>query len=126
LITVTVRRSSYKTEDFLRRMQKQAFLQSLDKYGRIGVQALQKATPEDSGVTAESWSYEIVRRNGYFSIQWMNTNTEDPGNIPIAVLVQYGHGTKQGAWVEGRDYINPAMRPIFDQIATDVWREVTR
>lgn len=126
MIRVIVLGSYSKTEDFLRRMQRRSYLQSLDKYGRIGVQALQRATPVDSGVTAEAWSYEIIRRNGYFSIQWLNTNTEDPGNVPIAVLVQYGHGTKQGAWVEGRDYINPVMRPIFDQIATDMWREVTR
>jgi len=107
-------------------MKKRAYFQVLEKYGQIGVQALKAATPEKSGATAESWSYEIIQKPGYYSIQWLNTHTEEPGHIPIAALIQYGHGTKQGAWIAGRDYINPAMRPIFDQIASALWKEVTR
>jgi hypothetical protein len=90
------------------------------------VAALAAATPRDSGETANSWTYQIVQRPGYYSIVWSNTHTEDPGHIPIAVLIQYGHGTRRGGYVQGRDYINPAMRPIFDQIAADMWKEVTK
>ena len=74
----------------------------------------------------KGWTYEIVNRPGYFSIHWLNTHTEEPGHIPVAVLIQYGHGTRNGGYVHGRDYINPAMRPIFDQIAADMWKEVTK
>lgn len=125
-ISVKVRGSHKQTENYLRKMQRRAYFQILEKYGRIGVQALQRATPENSGLTAESWTYEIISRPGYYSIQWLNTHVEEPGHIPIAVLIQYGHGTKQGAWISGRDYINPAMRDIFNQIVRDLWREVTR
>jgi len=125
-ISIQVRGSYRQTEDYLRRMKKRAYFQVLEKYGQIGVQALKAATPEKSGATAESWSYEIIQKPGYYSIQWLNTHTEEPGHIPIAALIQYGHGTKQGAWIAGRDYINPAMRPIFDQIASALWKEVTR
>lgn len=125
-VSFQVQGSFSDTEKFLQRMQRRSYLTVLEKYGQQGVAALRNATPEDSGATAEAWAYEIIQRPGYFSIQWINTNVEEPGHIPVAVLIQYGHGTKQGAWVEGRDYINPAMRPIFDQIASAMWREVTR
>lgn len=125
-VSIQVRGSFSNTENFLRRMQRKSYLSVLQGYGQRGVAALQAATPKDHGITADSWAYEIIQRPGYYSIQWLNTHIEDPGHIPIAVLIQYGHGTKQGAWVSGRDYINPTMRPIFDQIASDMWREVTR
>lgn len=125
-ISIQVRGSFSNTEEFLRRMQRKSYLSVLQGYGQQGVAALRAATPEDSGLTAESWTYEIIQRRGYYSIQWLNMHTEEPGHIPIAVLIQYGHGTKQGAWIPGRDYINPAIRPIFDQIASAMWREVTR
>ena len=126
MIRVTVRGDFRKTEDFLNRMKARSYLTLLSKYGPIGVAALASATPFDSGKTAESWYYEIIDRPGYFSIQWLNSNVEEPGTIPIAAIIQYGHGTRHGGYVQGRDYINPAMRPVFDQIATDMWREVTR
>lgn len=94
----------------------------LDKYGPIGVAALASATPRDSGLTAASWTYEVVQSPGYYSIRWGNTN--DVGGRPLAILLQYGHGTGTGGYVEGRDYINPAIRPIFDQILADIDREV--
>jgi hypothetical protein len=125
-ITVTTRGSFTKTEDFLKRMQSRSYLKTVDRFGRIGVDALSGATPVDSGKTAEGWYYELVDRPGYFSIQWLNSHTEEPGHIPIAAIIQYGHGTRHGGYVQGRDYINPAMRPIFDQIAADMWKEVTR
>lgn len=126
MIKVTTRGSFRNTEAFLKRMKQQTYLKSLEKYGPIGVAALQAATPIDQSTTARSWYYEIINRPGYFSIQWLNSHTEEPGHIPVAVLIQYGHATRNGGYVQGRDYINPAMRPIFDQIAADMWKEVTK
>ena len=91
----------------------------LDKYGRQGVAALQMYTPKDSGETANSWKYEIFN----LGIAWSNTNVTGNGT-PVAILLQYGHGTKNGGYVQGRDYINPALQPIFDEIADNCWKEV--
>lgn len=99
-------------------------LGDLDKYGREGVQALSSATPVDSGLTASSWYYTIENKNGTAKIMFNNSNIQN--GVPIAVVLQYGHGTGTGGWVEGRDYINPAIRPIFDKIAESAWREVTK
>jgi hypothetical protein len=106
-----------KVKDISRRI-------DLDKYGREGVTALAAATPVDSGKTANSWYYEITRRNGYASIAFHNSNIQN--GVPIAIILQYGHGTRNGGWVEGRDYINPAIQPIFDKITNEAWKEVTR
>lgn len=95
----------------------------LDKYGRAGVAALSSATPVDSGETASSWYYDIERQNGKISIDFYNSNVND--GVPIAIILQLGHGTGTGGWVEGRDYINPAIQPIFDEIAYNAWKEVT-
>lgn len=94
----------------------------LSKYGKIGVNALLQATPKDSGVTSQSWNYRIEVNNNNASIVWYNTNVVK--GVNIAVILQYGHGTRNGGWVEGTDYINPAMKPIFDKIANQVWKEV--
>ena len=96
----------------------------LRKFGDQGVAALQAATPKDTGLTASSWYYEIERSNGSVSIAFYNSNIQN--GIPIAIILQFGHGTGTGGWVEGRDYINPALRPIFDNIAEQAWREVTK
>lgn len=96
----------------------------LDKYGREGVSALSSATPVESGHTANSWEYKIVQKRGMYAIEFHNTNIND--GVPIAIILQYGHGTGTGGWVEGRDYINPAIQPIFDKLAKELWREVTR
>jgi len=96
---------------------------SLDKYGREGVAALASATPVDSGKTASSWYYEVVNQKGFAKISFHNSNIQD--GVPIAIILQYGHATINGGWVEGRDYINPAIQPIFDKIANESWREVT-
>lgn len=97
---------------------------NLDRYGRQGVDALARMTPRESGRTADAWSYEIERRRGRVAIYWRNNHIED--GVNIAVIIQYGHGTGTGGWVEGIDYINPAMRSIFDNIVEGVWKEVTR
>lgn len=125
-VKVTVRGSFQNTEAFLTRMKKRQQFAVLNKYGAIGVTILSGATPKDSAKTAESWYYEIVDKPGYFAIHWLNSNVENPGQIPIAAIIQYGHGTGTGGYVEGIDYINPAMRPIFDSAIADMWKEVTR
>ena len=96
----------------------------LDKYGRAGVSALSSATPSESGKTANSWTYEIQNGGGGSRITFSNTNINN--GVNIAIILQYGHGTGTGGWVEGRDYINPAMRPVFDNIADSVWKEITQ
>ena len=126
MIKVTTRGSYDRTRAWLQRMQRREQFRVLHKYGAMGVAALQKATPVDSSATAQSWYYEIVDRKGYFAIHWLNSNVVEPGTIPVAVLLQYGHATGNGAYVQGEDYINPAMRPIFDQMAADMWKEVTK
>ncbi len=95
----------------------------LESYGRKGVEALSKATPVDTGLTAASWEYKIERTQNSAKIMFYNTNTNN--GVPIAILLQYGHATGNGGWVEGRDYINPALRPIFDSLANDAWRDIT-
>ena len=97
---------------------------SLDKYGRQGVAALASATPVDTGLTASSWDYKIVRTKETTSIEFHNSNIQN--GVPIAIILQYGHGTGTGGWVQGRDYINPAIQSLFDKIANDAWREVTK
>lgn len=112
------------TEKFLQKLSKFDAMSVLKKYAQEGVAALAAATPVDSGLTARSWGYEITRTKDSYTISWTNTNIVD--GVPIAVIIQYGHGTGNGGWVQGRDYINPAIRPIFDKIANEAWREVTR
>ena len=113
------------TEKFLNRMSLLSFAKKMDKYGKMGVQALQDATPIDTGITAASWYYEIVEEKGSCTIYFMNSNTAPTNpNINIALLIQYGHGTRNGGYVLGRDYINPALQPIFDQMAEEAWNEV--
>lgn len=113
-----------KLSRYLERAKNAVRLGDLDRYGREGVAALASATPVDSGETASSWYYEIVRKNGSVSINFYNSNIQN--GVPIAIILQYGHGTGTGGWVEGRDYINPAIQPIFDEIANNAWREVTK
>ena len=115
--------SSNKTEIFLTKMLKGDLFSSLERYGAMGVQALASATPKDSGLTASSWTYKVVKKKGFYSVIWNNTNTIN--GTPVAIILQYGHGTGTGGWVEGRDYINPAIQPIFDQMAEEVWKQVT-
>ena len=112
-----------KTEKFLKALSEADNFKALDKFGRQGVAALAAATPVDSGLTAMSWDYEITRTRNSWSIAF--TNSHMAGTAPVAILLQYGHGTGTGGYVQGRDYINPAMRPIFDQIADEAWKAVT-
>lgn len=122
MITFRQKGDFSKLSSFLERAKEVAHLGDLDKYGRAGVAALASATPVDSGKTAQSWYYEIHRANGEVSISFHNSNIQN--GVPIAIILQYGHGTRNGGWVKGLDYINPALKPIFDQFANDAWKEV--
>lgn len=113
-----------KATRYMQRLKEAARMSDLDKYGQAGVAALSSATPVDSGLTANSWYYEIKHERGSSTISFCNSNIQN--GVPIAIILQYGHATRNGGWVEGRDYINPAIQPIFDNIAESAWKEVTR
>jgi hypothetical protein len=124
MINITSRGDWGNTARYLQRMQSMHVMATLDKYGQKGVAALSAATPVESSETASSWTYEIVKKAGYYAIHWSNNHMED--GVSIAAILQYGHGTGTGGYVQGRDYINPALRPIFDQMINEFWREVTK
>lgn len=111
-------------EKFLSGSKRIEFRQILSRYGNEGVSALELATPKDSGITAGSWSFKISQRRNGFGISWFNDNVKE--GVPIIILLQYGHGTRGGTFVEGRDIVNPAIKPIFDKIAEDIWKEVSK
>lgn len=113
-----------KVTRYFERVREAARIGILDKYGREGVAALASATPVDTGLTAGSWYYEIENKNGSAVIRFNNSNIQN--GVPIAIILQYGHGTRNGGWVQGRDYINPAIQPIFDKIVDAAWKEVTK
>lgn len=123
MITVRQKGDFRKTEKFLKKSLGRDYMKVLDKYGRYGIQALASATPKDSGETAAMWDYEIIQNGSSISVVWKNHNIVK--GVNIAVILQYGHGTRNGGYVEGRDYINPALRPIFDALAESAWKEVT-
>lgn len=112
-----------KADRYLEKLKESVKLGVLDKYGRAGVAALSSATPVYTGLTANSWFYEIEHSSGSDKIVFNNSNIQN--GVPIAIILQYGHGTGTGGWVQGRDYINPAIQPIFDQMTKEVWKEVT-
>ena len=124
IITLECNGNFSKTEGFLNRLRRINYSRILEKYGQAGVDALAAATPVDTGLTASSWFYELEQKNNTFTIRWGNTNIQN--GVPIAVILQYGHATKNGGFVQGRDYINPALQPIFDAIASEAWEEVSR
>lgn len=124
MITIVHRGNFNNTDAFLKRNKKMQIMRTLEHYGEEGVKALSENTPKDSGATAAAWGYEVKEtRNGY-SIYWTNSNVNQ--GLPIAILIQYGHGTGTGGYVQGRDFINPAIQPVFDDIAETVWKEVTK
>lgn len=113
-----------KTVRFLKNANRNNVIAVLERYGKEGVAALASGTPVESGDTANSWNYRIEQGRGFAKLVFYNSNIQN--GVPIAIILQYGHGTGTGGWVQGRDYINPAIQPIFDKIANDAWREVTR
>ena len=124
MITINHYGDFKKLTNFLEKMKRMFDVSMLDKYGREGVAALSAATPVDSGKTASSWTYEIKDIKDGVALTFDNTNIQN--GVSIAIILQYGHGTRNGGWVEGRDYINPAIQPVFDKIANEAWKEVTR
>lgn len=123
MISVSQKGDFSKVTKYFERAKKGARVSILEKYAQAGVDALSSATPKDTGKTAQSWYYEIERQNGFVQINFCNSNINK--GVPIAIILQYGHGTGTGGWVEGRDYINPAIQPFFDKLAADAWKEVT-
>ena len=124
MITINHYGDFKKLTNFLEKMKRMFDVSMLDKYGREGVAALSAATPVDSGKTASSWTYEIKDIKDGVALTFDNTNIQN--GVPIAIILQYGHGTRNGGWVEGRDYINPAIQPVFDKLANEAWKEVIR
>lgn len=124
MISYKIKGNLKKTNSFLERAKEVFHTGDLDKYGKAGVEALSKATPVDSGKTSESWYYKIERTKNSVSISFYNSNIQNGTNV--AVILQYGHATRNGAWVNGIDYINPALKPIFDKLANDAWKEATK
>ena len=124
MIQIKVKGSFRKTKRLLEKAEACDFGRILEKYAIEGVAALALATPKDSGETASDWGYEIEYGKGKARIHWTNKNVKN--GVPIAILIQYGHATKNGGWVEGRDFINPAIQPIMDEIAEKAWGEVVR
>lgn len=123
MITITHSGNFNNTEKFFNNITLRKYLGVLNDYGKKGVDALASATPIDSGETAKSWGYQITRTKNGISLTW--TNSHIVNEVPIAIIIQYGHGTRNGGYVQGRDYINPAIRPIFDRIMMDMWKGVT-
>lgn len=113
-----------KVNRYLAKVKKAVKVSDLDKFGREGVAVLASVTPVNTGLTANSWYYEIEQKNGSSTIRFCNSNVQN--GVLVAIILQYGHGTRNGGWVEGRDYINPAVQPIFDEIVNKAWREVTK
>lgn len=124
MIGVTHSGSFKNTEKFLKRMSRRQQFPSLDTFGQRGVDALANATPKDTQETSKRWRYVIEQDHTGITISWYNDNEEN--NLPIVILIQYGHATGTGGYVQGRDFINPAMQPVFDQIAYEMWKKVTR
>lgn len=123
MITLHAKGDFSKAFRHLKKLSDASKFKFLEKYGQRGVAALSAATPVDSGLTANSWSYEIQQSGSGVSVVFLNSNI--PNGFPVAIMLQYGHGTGTGGWVEGRDYINPAIRPVFDAMANEAWKEVT-
>ena len=124
MITFKIKGDYKRTERYFKRLTQKKYLQILDRYGKQGVEALSAATPKDTGRTADSWRYEIETGPNSSSIIFVNDNINKYVNI--AVILQYGHATRNGGWVEGRDYINPAVQPLFDEMVEKAWEEVIR
>ena len=123
ILSISHKGSFKKTKSFFEKIKSKQIYKSLDKYGLEGVAALAASTPVDTGLTASSWSYEVVMTDTQVAINWKNSNVSD--GVPVAIIIEYGHVTATGGWVEGIDYINPALQPIFNKILKDVWKEVT-
>lgn len=124
MVKLSSRGDFNKTSKFLKTIEKLNIEAMLNQYGRMGVDALAKATPKRTGLTSESWTYKVRSSGNSYSIEWWNTNYNE--GVPIALIIQYGHGTGWGAYIPGIDYINPALKPIFDELEAKVWEVIQR
>lgn len=124
MIGITHSGSTDRTEKFLKYIQSNEVFAVLSSYGQMGVDALSRATPIDTGRAASSWWYSIERKRNRYTLNWGNDDIE--GGVPVIILLQYGHGTGTGGYVQGRDFINPAIKPVFDKIAAEVWERISR
>lgn len=124
IVSVTQKGNFKKTDRFLSKVVSLHFERKLKHYGELGVQALKAATPKDTGKTAESWNYEIVQEEGRTVLYWRNENLSQ--GIPVVIILQYGHVTRNGGFVEGIDFINPTLKPLFERMAKEAWKEVVR
>lgn len=122
-VVLTQKGNFSRTNRYFQKLLSRLHMSILDKYGRQGVAALSSATPVDSGETASSWYYKIENNGDLYSLTFLNSNVNK--GVPIAIILQYGHGTGTGGYVQGRDYINPAIQPVFDRLADEAWKEVT-
>lgn len=123
MISLSSKGDFSKTEKMLKKTLGRNYVGVLERYGRMGVEALAASTPVKTGLTASSWTYDIVQKDSYLSVVWNNSNIQK--GVSIALILQYGHGTRNGGYVRGRDYINPALQPVFDKMADAAWKEVT-
>lgn len=122
MITFTSKGNFDNLTNYLEKIKNKFDISKLDKYGKQGVQALSAATPVRTGLTASSWGYKILNENGRISIVFTNSHIEK--GTPIAIILQYGHATRNGGWVEGIDYINPTIKPLFEKMTNEIWKEV--
>jgi hypothetical protein len=123
VITVSSTGSFKNTEAFLQHVQKLDVIRILETLAQTGVDALEGATPVDTGLAANSWGYEVTRNGGVYTVSWTNSDVEN--GYPVAIMIQYGHGTGTGGYIQGQDYINPAIKPVFDAISDKIWKAVT-
>lgn len=123
MITFRQKGDFSKLDKYLKKAERGIDISILDQYGKVGVDALASATPKDTGLTSRSWTYTIDNKPGSISISFHNSNFND--GVPIAIILQYGHATRNGGWVEGVDYINPAIRPVFEELSKKAWKEVS-
>lgn len=124
MIELRVSGKGRKTENWLRKIARGDISAELSKFGQEGVNALSRATPVETGLSAESWGYRVVKHRKGYSIEWFNTDRINGQGPPVVILIQYGHATGTGGYVQGRDFINPAIRPVFDRIAQEIWKKV--
>lgn len=124
MITISSKGSFSNTEKFLKRSIISNYNSIFEKYGKEGVRLLSSATPVDTGKTSESWAYEVKKSKSGISIEWSNSNVVN--GVQIAVIIQYGHGTQNGAYIQGQDYINPVIKPLFDILTNDIWKDVSK
>jgi hypothetical protein len=124
LITISSKGSFSNTEKFLKRSIISNYNSIFEKYGKEGVRLLSSATPVDTGKTSESWTYEVKKSKSGISIEWSNSNVVN--GVPIAIIIQYGHATQNGAYIQGQDYINPVIKPLFDKLTDNLWKDVSK